>query len=618
MTPGDGMAGKARATLLRFLSHPNAASVAVALGVVLVSTSLTCGLAADDWFHRLVLLGSDALGGIHHRPLDLFVFSNGDPRVGHAQQESGMLAWWADPSTAIAYFRPLSALTHWADYRLWPNSPWAMHAQNIAWFAAALALLSRVYQRFFAAPWIAALALLLYAVDDAHGFVVSWVANRNALITLALGLCVLLLHDRGRRDGDSRAARTAPIVFVIALLAGESAVAVGGYLLAYALFVDLAPGRQRFASIVPYAVGFALWRAAYAALGYGTHGSGLAVDPAADPIGFARAVAERWPALLTAQFAVPPSDLWELYPALAGWLQPLMYGFSLLMLAGMWWLLSSSLRSDPTTRFWALGTALSALPACSQVASDRLLLFVGVGAHALVAQLLAPVIAGDRSAAPAHHARPAARVALGSLCVLHLGLAPLALPLRARGAADVTNLLSLADRTLPSGDDPRVGTLVLVNPPGDAFAGYIPMMRAASGRKQPAERLRWLATGASRATVERLDARTLRVELDDGFMSLASERMQRSASHPMPVGYTVALSGMLVTVTRVTSDNRPKEITARFDVPLEDPSLRFLRWSNDGYVPFVVPAIGQSTTLPAMNFLQLPIWDPPPKAARTK
>src|SRR6185369_3906930 len=190
------------------------------------------------------------------------------------------------------------------------------------------------------------------------------------------------------------------------------------------------------------------------------------------------------------------------------------------------------------------------------------------------------------------------------LGLVHLVIAPLWLPLRARGPADVTSLLSAADRTIPSDPSVTAKTIVLVNPPADAFAGYLPMMRAGTGRPIPG-RLRWLATGASASTIRRTDERTLHVALADGFMSLASERMQRSAANPMPVGYTVTLSGMAVEVTAVTEDRRPKEIDARVESSLEDPSLVFLQWTPDGYVPFVVPKIGDTVSLPAVDFTKL-------------
>jgi hypothetical protein len=161
-------------------------------------------------------------------------------------------------------------------------------------------------------------------------------------------------------------------------------------------------------------------------------------------------------------------------------------------------------------------------------------------------------------------------------------------------------MLSRADRTLPG--DAR--TVVAINPPADAFTGYIMMWRACDGRRMPAH-LRWLATGSSAITLERIDPRTVRVTLDDGFLVLASERMQRSPSNPLRVGDEVALSDMTVRVTAVTSDARPKQVEARFDVPLDDPSLVFLQWTPQGYVPFQVPAVGKSARLDALDFTTL-------------
>lgn len=596
-----------RESAIRALSWRRAPVFVLALGLGLLSSSIGSGLAADDWFHRLVLTGSDALAGVHHRPMDLFVFSNGDPAVGHAQQEEGMIGWWADPKAALAYFRPLSAATHWLDYRLFPDAVWAMHLHSLAWFALGLVALYRTYRRFFEPRWYAVLAFLLFAVDDAHGLVVSWIANRNALIALALGVPVLLLHDRGRRGGERWALFAAPPLFAVALLAGESAAAAGGYVLAHAAFLDKDSTWRRALAVAPYAAVFVAWRIVYAALGYGTHGSGLAVDPVHDPLGFASAVAVRLPVLLVAQFAVPPSDVWELFPALSPWIQPAVYGVALLLLGALLWLLRPALR-EPSVRFWTAGTMLAALPACSQVPSDRLLLFAGVGAHALVARVIGALLAReDWTTAPRARARG---MLLGgtALIVLHLGIAPVWLPARARGAAHVRSLVLHGERTVPATPEVMKKTVVLVNPPADAFAGYLPMYRAAFGIPRPA-RLRWLVTGATAATIERVDDRTLRVDADSGFLSLASERMQRSAGNPMLVGYTVRLSGMTVTVTAVTVDNRPKEILATFDAPLEDPKFVFLAWNEaaEGFRPFSIPGVGERVRLPALDFRKLKI-----------
>ena len=52
-----------------------------------------------------------------------------------------------------------------------------MHAQNLLWFAVTLGVVAAFYRRFIASDWIAGLALVLFALDDAHGPAVGWVAK---------------------------------------------------------------------------------------------------------------------------------------------------------------------------------------------------------------------------------------------------------------------------------------------------------------------------------------------------------------------------------------------------------------------------------------------------------
>lgn len=54
-------------------------------------------------------------------------------------------------------------------------------------------------------------------------------------------------------------------------------------------------------------------------------------------------------------------------------------------------------------------------------------------------------------------------------------------------------------------------------------------------------------------------------------------------------------------VTAITDDGRPAEAVFHFAAALEDPSLRWLQWENGVYVPFVLPAVGETLTLPAVT-----------------
>ena len=65
----------------------------------------------------------------------------------------------------------------------------------------------------------------------------------------------------------------------------------------------------------------------------------------------------------------------------------------------------------------------------------------------------------------------------------------------------------------------------------------------------------------------------------------------------MVVGQRVELTGMVAEVLTLTSDGRPDQVSFTFDVPLEDPSLRWIWWDDDGFAPFVPPPVGETVEL---------------------
>src|SRR6185295_1032964 len=133
----------------------------------------------------------------------------------------------------------------------------------------------------------------------------SWLADRNTVMTALFVLLTLLLFDRGRRDGDKLALRTAPLVLLCAHASSEGAIAAWGYLGAYALCIDGAPVRDRLRALAPLLAVTVLWMALSAALGFGVRGSGIYVDPRSHPIDFVVVTLERLPETLRAQFTIP-------------------------------------------------------------------------------------------------------------------------------------------------------------------------------------------------------------------------------------------------------------------------------------------------------------------------
>jgi hypothetical protein len=581
-------------TLTACLSTSRGRAAIVVLALLLAAPALGTGLVADDFFHELMLNPDPGIGGILHRPFDLFAFATGDVAANHRLMDEGVFPWWTDPAVALSFWRPLTCLTHMLDHWLWAQSAALMHLQSLAWFALVLIGVGYVYRRLLGPTpsWVAGLALLLYAVDDARAPAVAWIANRNALVSMALSIPALVFHDRWRRDGDRRARWLAPFMLAMGLLGGETAFAVAGYLVAYAVCLDRASLRERLLSLVPYAVVVLAWRLLYTWTGHGVHGSGVYLDLARDPVGFLRAAAVRLPLLLSAAVLGPWADLWESLGLWAPRLQPWMLGWSALVVAMFVLVILVLLpvaKKDPVTRFFAVGCVLASLAMCSTFVHDRLLMVPCLGSMAVVAR----VIAAGIEARPRRLAITATVVVL---VTVHLVIGPLLLPVRAYAAVGETSrLLQHAYDSIPS--DPSVAqrTVVLVNPPFDPFASYFPLVRQAEKRPRP-QHLRWLATGATPLRIERIDERTLLIEAKRGWLSTTSEQMLRNPEKaPARVGDVVSLSDVSFEITHVL-DQRPDVVAVRFGMPLEDARLEWLQWDRDtrGFLPFLPPPVGSS------------------------
>jgi hypothetical protein len=562
----------------------------VIFALLLTAPALRTGLVADDLFHELMLRPDPGIAGIVHRPFDLFAFATGDVAANHQLMDEGVFPWWTDPTVALSFWRPLTCFTHLLDHWLWAQSTVLMHLQSLLWFALVLIGVAAVYRRLLVPPWVAGLALLLYAVDDARAPAVAWIANRNALVSMALATPALVFHDRWRRDGDRRARWLGPVMLALGLLGGETAFAVAGYLVAYAACLDRGRTRERLLSLVPYALVVLVWRLLYAWTGHGVAGSGVYLDLARDPVGFVRAAAVRLPLLLSAALVGPWADLWEPLGLWAPGLRPWMLGWSVLVIALVALVVLPVAKKDPVTRFFAVGCILASLPMCSTFVHDRLLMVPCLGSMAVVARVLAAWIEAPRPRGLLSTA------AVGVLALVHLAVGPLLAPVRAYAAVGESGpLLKHAYDSIPSDANIAQRTVVLVNPPFDPFASYFPLSRQAEKRPRP-HHLRWLATGATPLRIERTDERTLLIEAERGWLSTTSERMLRNPEKaPAQVGDVVHLSDVSFEVTRVI-DRRPQTIRVRFEMPLGDPRLLWLQWDRDtrGYIPFVPPPVGGS------------------------
>jgi len=591
--------------LKRALDRPGADRAVVVLALILLCFSLDTGLSADDYVHQLIARGSHALPGFVRPPLDLYRFA--DARTSPQLIHEGIMAWWEDPEAQLAFMRPLSALTHILDYRLFPGQAWLMHLHSALWSALLFVGLLALYRALLPSSFLPALALFVYTFDDARGWLTSWVAGRNAVIATALSVWALVFHQRWRARGDWLAAWLAPSLLLLALLAGEGATAILGYFVAYALCLEQGSWIERARTLLPALVVVLPWRIVWRALGYGVSHSGLYFDPLATPIDFLTVFVERAPILLFSQIGGVWSDIWSLifaYP----WLQrTLLLGAAATLLAygyALWPLL----RRDPILRFAVLGALIAVVPACAAFLADRLLTWVAIGGSIATAKLI--VAYGEEPEtlrAEPLRALMIAPLMLGLLFAKTV-IEPVFMPSRARGNLVLRDNLDRAQAGVPS--DPSIARkqVVYVNPPGVPLAAYIPVERAAQGVPRPKSQV-YLATGEADIRVTRVDANSVRVRQRGGFLQSPGSHLFRDPRRPTPLGRRVEVDGASIEVRALMPDGRPAEILARFARPIDDPRWLWLQWRARGYEPFPIPAIGESRVLPALDLADVLVGD---------
>lgn len=596
-------AAGAAAFFRRVLASPRAPWIIIAVALLLNLPGLTTGWALDDHLHRARIQA--ALDGAATTPFtaypptlwDIFVFVPDDPDQRRELLERGALSWNTDPDLRLGFFRPLSALTHVLDNVLWPDSALLAHAQSLLWMLALCGALWALYRRLHRPGWVAALALCIFALDDAHAQTVAWIANRNALIAATFGVLAFIAYHRAQRDGWRPGRVWGPAALAAALGAGESAVAIMGFLLAYALTLDRGRPRERLLALAPFAAVAVAWMVVYSALGYGVSHSGLYADPTAEPLRFLAAAGRNIPFLLTAQLSGVWSDFalilplrFEVYAVIG----------CLVFLIAVADAFRGVLRRSPEARFWLVGTLLAVVPTASAMPADRVLTFVGIGASPLIAIYLDTFWGTRRPLGAPWLQRLKPRVWVSSLIAVHLIAAPLLVPLRAFGHGSFGRFVEAGLASLPH-LEPSDDTLVVVaNPPTTGILAYAPIARWSRGEAAPG-RPQALAPGDSAITITREAANTLLVRPSRSYFGLRIEHLIRQA--PFSIGDRVQLRGVTIEVSGVTDDSRPSETRWIFDRPLDAGDAVFLQWSDERleFVPLTPPAVGTQITLPAVD-----------------
>jgi hypothetical protein len=577
------------------MRHRHFPLLIAAVAILLVLGSLRAGLRLDDFYERWVIVGSPVYSDVGLRPIDAFRFVDGNPQRTRRMIDTGLVPWWINPHIKGAFWKPLTVFTHMIDYRLWPGWPSLMHAQSIFWFGFWIFGACLLYRRVMRATTAAALAGLLYAVDYARATPAGWLANRNAVLAGLFGILAIYAHYNARRARSRTWGIASPVLLAMSLLSAEVGIGAVAYLVAFACTLDRDGWRRGLVRLWPHALVVIAWRLAWNAQGYGVYAADVIyTDPLQQPARFALDVLQRSPLYMLGQWTAIPA---ELHLALSSLGVALMRGAGVAVAVIVLLLALPLLRRSRVARFWGLGMILSIIPMCSAAPMNRYLVFIGLGAMGLLGQLLTTTTLRPRfwRSRPLP-SRAAWGALLGLLVAIHLVISPIALVVVARFPVGPDDLLD-SFCAIPFEPDPS-RDVILVNHP--LPMGILHWFTGRAVDRQPLpRRARVLAPATTELSVRRVDANTLLVRPDGGFLTAPASRLGYSTGEPFSVGQTIDLPLMRVTIAEMTADARPAAVLFRFNVPLEDDSLQWVAWESGGFKQFRPPSIGEVVRLPA-------------------
>jgi hypothetical protein len=503
-------------------------------------------------------------------------------------RESSYIPWWSAEDLSIRFFRPLSSLFLWIDFKAFAQTLWIAHLHSIAWFLALVTVVVVLHRRVIDDTRTAMLASVMYAIAVGPAAPAAWISARHTTIASVFGLLALALHLRRRETGSGGVAGAVlpPVLVGISMLGGELSLAALALIFAYELFgrAGIDSSRRRVVALVPYAVLAGAYLIFYTAAGYGARATGLYVSPITEPLRFVAAAALRVPIFLGELVAVSPALAVtarpDLQPGHATW-GLVTTGLVALLLLVLRRRLDASERR--ALRWLIPGALVSLLPGASGVLGGRALLPALVASTLLVAILLRHGLAAARE-----RSRPlAGRIVLWSVVIV-LGLAHLVYAPFVRVAVTRlwTGLASDTERIAAAIPDcgPRFVVLASHDP---TIITYVP---AAMTPGREVERFRVLSTAPNDHRLENITASGFDVVVVGERGVSFWERVYRD--EPLKAGDVVELSDVRVEVVDAV-ELGPTRLRVDLRGTLDEPGSCLLVWRDGALRRIDTPVPGE-------------------------
>ncbi len=574
------------------LASPKMPVIAAALSAAIMLPTLWTGRQLDDYPQTLALRGDTSLAGPTGTLSGYFVFSDGDPQRNERLRNIGMYPWWMPNDWKLSFYRPVSVLTHMLDEALWGEAIWVMHLHSVLWYAAGMLMQGLLIRKIFGAHWAAGLAMLCLALNDQPAGAVCWIANRNSMICMTIGMGALLSHIRWRETGMSRYGWLAFVLLFVSLMAKESAAVVGAFMLSWAICFDQGSWFQRFRSLSAYLAMGLVWWVWYRHAGYGMT-AGLYADPG-DGLAYLEALLSRGPLYAVSAIGLFSGEFILLSDKdLRGGFVFYAWGICILCLALLW----PMIRRDRVTQFWLLGTFAALVPACSAFPSDRVTLFICLGMTGVLVRSFQLLIERDEICPNESYWRGEMFVLNGIFLGLGLIGSPIAAQMRTESWFKYADSIrESAMKVEFSGPPPK--SVVFVNAPGAIFNWHFWTIRKLEGAPLP-ENSVMLMTGFRELYISRLDERTLEVNSSMGLLRHPTTRLFRDEANDLHPGDRISVPDCEITVLNIAGQHDgPTRVRFRFSSPLSDKHRDWRIWQRGRYVPWTPPEIGDTVTIP--------------------
>jgi hypothetical protein len=553
----------------------------VALALIVHLPTLWAPLMLDDHAQRAMVEGRYPL--YSGSPFDLYDFISDANRA--ELLERGIIPWWTQPGLVVRFFRPLSSALVWLDHLLLGRAAIAQHAHSLLWWAlgsfAVHALLRRSLPRR-----AALIGTAIFALAPCHAVPIVWIANREVLLSTALGALALIVYSRWREEGRWRDALLALFLFAVAMSAGEYTLCFGGYVLAIECVRRRDGVVRRVLSLACFALPAIAYFAAHRLLAYGAHGSGFYRDPLHDFGAYASGAPRRLAVLLGVAWLGLDDTTWS---TASLWLVGALVASAALALAIP---LARTIRgldaeARPRARWLLLGSFLSLPPVLAVEPFARVLPIAMIGVSALVALVV------DRAWFPPAPDPRRGVAELAGLVAMWLGFAHIVrapldtwLAIRAASASAsefAAKMESVRDRA------GQHSTVVVVRAGSGLATLFAPLML---GEATP-ERWRVLSVGAGRALLLRTGERSLELVASPlPLFPMGPRDLFRDFDGSLKAGDQVELGGMRAKVLQLDDQSMPRRLRFDFDTDLESPSILWLVEGLSGFREQKLPRTG--------------------------